>query len=211
MNNLRIKNTPWLFALFVSCCLVLLSGCASGPGTPYDAKNAQFSETDYVIGAGDALNVIVWRNPEVSMVVTVRPDGKISTPLVEDIVADGKTPSILAREIESKLSKFIQSPVVTVVVTSFSGPYSEQVRVIGEAAKPQALAYRHGMTVMDVIIGVGGITEFASGNKATIIRNTDGNQQKINVRLNDLIKDGDISANMPVRPGDILLIPQSFF
>jgi len=189
----------------------MLSGCASDPGTTYDAKNSQFSETDYVIGAGDAINVIVWRNPEVSIVVTVRPDGKISTPLVEDIVADGKTPSVLAREIESKLSKFIQSPVVTVVVTSFSGPYSEQVRVIGQAAKPQALAYRHGMTIMDVIIGVGGITEFASGNKATIIRNVDGNQQKINVRLNDLIKDGDISANMPVRPGDILLIPQSFF
>jgi len=211
MNNLRIKYIPWLLALPFAYCLFMLSGCASDPGTTYDAKNSQFSETDYVIGAGDAINVIVWRNPEVSIVVTVRPDGKISTPLVEDIVADGKTPSVLAREIESKLSKFIQSPVVTVVVTSFSGPYSEQVRVIGQAAKPQALAYRHGMTIMDVIIGVGGITEFASGNKATIIRNVDGNQQKINVRLNDLIKDGDISANMPVRPGDILLIPQSFF
>lgn len=213
MNNQRPLplHLQLLCSFVFAIVLATMSGCASDGINSADAGKSQSTATDYLIGAGDALNVIVWRNPEVSIVVTVRPDGKISTPLVEDIVADGKTPTVLAREIESKLSKFIQSPVVTVIVTSFSGPYHEQVRVIGQAAKPQALAYRQGMTVMDVIIAVGGITEFASGNKANIIRDVDGNQVKINVRLNDLIKDGDISANMPVRPGDILLIPQSFF
>ena len=209
MNNHHLKNIPWLFSLL--CCLAVLTGCATNSGMPAEGKILQTSATDYLIGAGDALNVSVWRNPEVSMVVTVRPDGKISTPLVEDLIADGKTPSMLAREIESRLSKYIQSPVVTVVVTSFSGPYQEQVRVIGQAVKPQALAYRQGMTVMDVIIAVGGITEFASGNKANLIRGVDGKQVKLNVRLDDLIKDGDISANVPVWPGDVLLIPQSFF
>lgn len=145
------------------------------------------------------------------MLVTVRPDGKISTPLVEDLVADGKSPSVLAREIETRLSKFIQAPVVTVVVTSFSGPYQEQVRVIGQAAKPSALAYRQGMTLMDVIIAVGGMTDFAAGNKANIIREVNGQQVKINVRLNSLLKEGDITANIPVKPGDILVIPQSLF
>jgi len=145
------------------------------------------------------------------MVVPVRPDGKITTPLVEDIVANGKTSTQLARDIEKALAKFIQQPVVTVIVTAFAGPYEEQIRVIGQAAKPQALAYRQGMSLMDVVIAVGGITEFAAGNKANLIRTVDGKQQKLSVRLNDLIKDGDISANVPVRPGDVLVIPQSFF
>ncbi len=145
------------------------------------------------------------------MSIPVRPDGKITTPLVEDLVAIGKTSTELARDIEKALAKFIQQPVVTVIVTGFSGPYEEQIRVIGQAAKPQALPYRKGMSLMDVLIAVGGITEFASGNKADIIRTVDGKQQKLNVRLNDLIKDGDISANVPVRPGDVLVIPQSFF
>ena len=166
---------------------------------------------DYLIGPGDTVNVIVWRNPEVSMSISVRPDGKITTPLVEDIVATGKTSTELARDIEKALAKFIQQPVVTVIVTAFAGPYTEQIRVIGQAAKPQALAYRQGMSLMDVLIAVGGITEFASGNNANIIRVVDGKQKKFNVRLNDLIKEGDISANVAVQPGDILVIPQSFF
>ena len=157
------------------------------------------------------MNIVVWRNPEVSMSIPVRPDGKITTPLVEDLVAMGKTSTELARDIEKALAKFIQQPVVTVIVTSFVGPYQEQIRVIGQAAKPQALPYRQGMSLMDVLIAVGGITDFASGNKANIIRTVDGKQQKLGVRLDDLIKDGDISANIPVRPGDVLVIPQSFF
>ena len=211
MKKLITHPIRCCFLLLAAASLVVLSGCASTGVSASAANSMPASSTDYLIGAGDSLNVIVWRNPEVSMVVTVRPDGKISTPLVEDLVADGKTPSVVAREIEAKLAKFIQAPVVTVVVTSFSGPYQQQIRVIGQASKPAAMAYRQGMTLMDVMIAVGGMTDFAAGNKANIIRETDGKQIKINVHLNDLLKDGDISANMPVKPGDILVIPQSLF
>jgi polysaccharide export outer membrane protein len=145
------------------------------------------------------------------MSVPVRPDGKITTPLVEDLPASGKTSTELARDIEKALAKFIQQPVVTVIVTGFVGTYSEQIRVIGQAAKPQSLPYRRDMSLMDVLIAVGGVTEFASGNRASIIRNIDGRQQKLAVRLDDLIKSGDMSANLPMRPGDVLVIPESFF
>ena len=145
------------------------------------------------------------------MSVPVRPDGKITTPLVEDLPASGKTSSQLARDIEKALAKYIQEPVVTVIVTGFVGPYGEQIRVVGQAAKPQALPYRKDMSLMDVLIAVGGITDFAAGNQASIIRSISGTQQQFAVRLNDLIKDGDMSANVPMRPGDILVIPESFF
>lgn len=145
------------------------------------------------------------------MGVPVRPDGKISTPLVEDLPASGKTPSELARDIEKSLAKYIQQPKVTVIVTNFVGLYDQQIRVIGQAAKPQALQYRENMSVMDVVIAVGGITEFAAGNKASIVREVNGVQRRLNVRLNDLMRNGDISANVPMRPGDILVIPESFF
>ena len=198
-----------------SACVVALSGCSlldrfKSPA-PTNASMAGVVPADYLIGPGDAVNIIVWRNPEVSMSVPVRPDGKITTPLVEDLPAAGKTSTELARDIEKALAKFIQQPVVTVVVTGFVGNYGEQIRVIGQAAKPQALPYRRDMSLMDVLIAVGGVTEFASGNRASIIRTVDGKQQKLRVRLDDLIKDGDISANMPMRPGDILVIPESFF
>jgi polysaccharide export outer membrane protein len=145
------------------------------------------------------------------MAVPVRPDGKITTPLVEDLQAAGKTSSQLARDIEKALGKFIQEPVVTVVVTNFVGNYSEQIRVIGQAAKPQALPYRRDMSLMDVLIAVGGVNEFAAGNRASIIRTVDGHQQKLAVRLDDLIRAGDVSANVAMRPGDVLVIPESFF
>ena len=145
------------------------------------------------------------------MAVPVRPDGKITTPLVEDLPASGKTSTQLARDIEQALSKYIQQPVVTVVVTDFVGPYTEQIRVIGEASKPHALPYREEMTLIDVLIAVGGITDFAAGNKARIIRNVEGKQQQFRVRLDDLIRDGDITANVPMRQGDVLVIPESFF
>lgn len=186
----------------------VLGGCASQPPL---ASLAGPAARDYLVGPGDQVNIIVWRNPEISMVVPVRPDGKITTPLVEDLQASGKTSTQLARDIEQALSKYIQQPVVTVVVEGFVGPYSEQIRVIGEAAKPQALPYRENMTLMDVLIQVGGITDFAAGNRARIIRTIDGKQQKFKVRLKDLIKNGDISANMPMRQGDILIIPESYF
>lgn len=186
-----------------------LAGCAT-PVPPSSAALAPINP-DYLIGPGDNVTVTVWRNPEVSGSVPVRPDGKITTPLVEDLPAAGKTSTQLARDIEAALAKFIQQPVVTVIVTNFVGNYGEQIRVIGQAARPQALSYRRDMSLMDVLITVGGITEFAAGNKASIVRNVDGKQEKIVVRLDDLIRNGDISANMPMRPGDVLIIPESFF
>jgi polysaccharide export outer membrane protein len=195
-------------AVAASAALALaLSGCATRTSVP----PTQVSNPEYLIGPGDTVNIMVWRNPEVSMSVPVRPDGKITTPLVEDLPAAGKTSTELARDIEKALAKFIQQPVVTVIVTNFVGNFSEQIRVIGQAVKPQALPYRRDMSLMDVLIAVGGVTEFAAGNRASVIRNVDGKQQKFNVRLDDLIKDGDISANMPMRPGDVLIVPESFF
>lgn len=188
-------------------CLFMLGGCA---GTPPVQPSDAAVNPEYLIGPGDAINIIVWRNPEVSMSVPVRPDGKITTPLVEDLPAAGKTSTQLARDIEAALAKFIQQPVVTVVVTNFVGNYGEQIRVIGQAARPQALPYRKDMSLMDVLIAVGGVTEFAAGNRASVIRTVDGKQQKYQVRLDDLIKDGDISANIMMRPGDVLVIPESF-
>lgn len=187
----------------------LLSGCAFNSGTIIG--ETALPTGNYLIGPGDSININVWRNPEVSTTVAVRPDGKITTPLVEDLQASGKTSTELARDVEKALEKYIQQPVVTVIVGGFVGPYSEQIRVIGQAAKPQALPYRLGMSLMDLLIAVGGITDFAAGNRANIIRTIDGTQQKIRVRLHDLIRDGDMSANVSMRPGDVLVIPESFF
>lgn len=198
------------FATVAMAATVLaLTGCAT-PQPPSAAALAPINP-DYLIGPGDSVSISVWRNPEVSGGFPVRPDGKITTPLVEDLPAAGKTSTQLARDIEQALAKFIQQPVVTVIVTNFVGNYSDQIRVIGQAARPQALPYRRDMSLMDVLITVGGITEFAAGNKASIIRTVDGKQEKLNVRLDDLIRQGDISANMPMRPGDVLVIPESFF
>ncbi len=210
---MKLKNFSRLQRLAsaaIGFSVVILAGCATSTNPPPSA-DAQLPSHDYLIGPGDSVNITVWRNPEVSQTVPVRPDGKITTPLVEDLPASGKTATQLARDIEKVLGKYIQQPVVTVIVTGFVGPYTEQIRVIGQAAKPQALPYRQDMSLMDVMIAVGGITEFASGNKATIIRVVDGKQQKYGVRLSDLIKQGDISANTAMRPGDVLIIPESFF
>ena len=191
----------------------MLCSCTQYPvlSDPVLADKVAVPTHEYLIGPGDNLNILVWRNPEISMSVPVRPDGKITTPLVEDLPASGKTPSQLARNIEKALSKYIQDPIVTVIVTGFVGPYSEQIRVIGQATKPQALPYRDNMTLVDVLITVGGLTEFADGNAARIIRRVNGKQQQFAVRLRNLIDDGDMSANVPMRPGDVLIIPESFF
>ena len=198
-------------AAVVACLTGLLSACSTFrtelPPAPLVAQTADYS---YVIGAGDNLNIIVWRNPELSLSVPVRPDGKVAAPLVDELVAQGKTPPELARDIEKKLSTYVRDPVVTVIVTGFVGPYSEQIRVVGEAARPLYLPYKQKMTLLDVMIAVGGLTDFADGNRAIIQRMSDGNKQYA-VRLKDLIKRGDISANVEMRPGDILIIPQSLF
>lgn len=203
-------NQPHILLRIVAWLVIaLLAGCAGNP-RPTLLLDATPSH-EYLIGPGDSLNISVWHNPDNSLATQVRPDGKITIPLVEDMPAAGKSASQLARDIEKSLSKYIQEPIVTVLITGFVGPYSEQIRVIGQAAKPQALPYRENMTLLDVVIAVGGITEFASGNKTRIVRNVDGKQLQFLVRLDDLIKDGDISANIPMRPGDIMVIPESYF
>jgi polysaccharide export outer membrane protein len=197
--------------LALTCVLACaaLAGCASQ--RPLAAPAETSPEVDYLIGPGDSISINVWRNPEVSQTVPVRPDGKITAPLVEDLPASGKTPSQLARDIEKALARYIQQPAVSVIVNGFVGTYDQQIRVIGQAAKPQSLPYRRDMSLMDVLIAVGGVTEFAAGNRASIVRKVDGKQEKLPVRLSDLIKDGDISANVRMWPGDILIIPESFF
>jgi polysaccharide export outer membrane protein len=190
--------------------LVLLTGCASTPAFPPAPTAAVVQDYTYIIGAGDSVNIIVWRNPELSMSVPVRPDGKVAAPLVEEILAQGKTSTELARDDETQLAKYVRDPVVTVLVTGFVGPYSEQIRVVGEAARPQFLAYKKDMTMLDVMIAVGGLTDFADGNAASILRTSEGSKQ-YTVRLKDLIKRGDISANVGMKPGDILIVPQSLF
>lgn len=208
MSASTLQPMKWLACAAIVLTALTLGGCASrGGALPQTATPTE----DYLIGPGDTVSINVWRNPEVSQSVPVRPDGKISTPLVEDLGASGKTSTELARDIEKALAKFIQQPVVTVIVTGFNGVYEKQIRVIGQAVKPQALPYRQGMSLMDVLIAVGGVTEFAAGNRAIVIRNIDGAQNKLHVRLNDLIKEGDISANMPMHPGDVLVVPESFF
>jgi polysaccharide export outer membrane protein len=194
---------------FLSAIVTLALGACA---TPYPPAPSTLSNVDYNyhIGPYDVVNVIVWRNPELSMSVPVRPDGHITTPLIDDLEASGKTPTELERDMEKALVKYIRDPVVTVVVTSFTGPSSETIRVVGEAAKPQALAYRKDMTVLDVMIAAGGLTDFADGNGARIFRVAEGGKL-YGVRLRDLMKRGDISANVAMRPGDILIIPQSWF
>jgi polysaccharide biosynthesis/export protein len=203
--------------LLLMVSAVMLAACSNTATIPAqsgvnkDSGVASPVSPLYVIGPGDTLNVFVWGDNELSTEVVVRPDGLITTPLVEDLPASGKTPTQLARTLEARLSKFVKNPKVTVSVTSFVGRYTEQVRVVGQAAQPQSLPYRDGMTLLDVIIAVGGLTEFAAGNKATIVRKVNGKTQQYRVRLDDLIRDGDISANTRMMPGDVLIIPESWF
>lgn len=193
--------------LLIGCLGFLAAGCASFDPAPVAAASSDYN---YHIGPGDTVNIVVWRNPELSMSVPVRPDGKITAPLIEDLPAIGKDPTKLARDIEKALAQFIRDPVVTVIVTGFVGPYSEQIRVIGEAAKPQVLQYKQNMTLLDVMIVVGGLTDFADGNGGSILRAAEGNKQ-YGVRIKDLVKRGDVSANVEMKPGDVLIIPRSWF
>lgn len=189
---------------------VELSGCAGAGAYPPAPRKAQTPDHRYKIGPLDTLNIVVWRNPEVSGVVTVRPDGRISTPLVSDVLAAGKNPSDLALEIQQELSRVIRDPVVTVVVSTFQGNLTDQIRIVGEASKPQSVAYRQDMSLLDVMIQAGGLTDFADGNGAVLVRGSEGGKQ-YSIRLKDLLKRGDISANVDVKPGDIVIVPQSWF
>ncbi|NWG72495.1 MAG: polysaccharide biosynthesis/export family protein [Parvularculaceae bacterium] len=196
-----------------------LAACGSGDvasseqlaAAPLNTDEQYAKSPDYLIGPNDNLEVFVWRAPELSTKVTVRPDGRISTPLVEDMVAAGKTPSKLAKDLEKALLEYVKTPQVTVIVSDFSSTFEQQVRVIGEAQKPLAIPYQAGMTVLDVMVAVGGLTEFAAGNKSVLIRGKGEDRQSYRLRLNDLMRKGKISANVPVMPGDVILIPESVF
>ena len=188
---------------------MVLAGCAGPP--PLDPAPAVVDvEPEYVVGPGDSFNVFVWRQPELSAGVTVRPDGKITTPLIEDVPANGKTPTQLARDMEERLSIYVRNPVVT-VMGSGVGPFDQQVRVVGQATSPQALPYTVDMTALDAMIAVGGLGEFAAGNKAIIVRHEIEDRKQYSVRLDDLIYGGDITANVPLMPGDIIIIPEAWF
>lgn len=206
-----MKNGIAKLIVLVACMLGLAAGLA-GCGSPYPKAPTVAASPDYryLIGPGDVLSIVVFRNPDLSMNVQVGPDGRIAAPLVQDLPAIGKDAGTLAKDIERELGKFIRDPTVTVVVSNFVGPYSEQIRVVGEAAKPQVLPYKQRMTLLDVMIAVGGMTEFADGNSASILRTAEG-QKQYSVRIKDLLKRGDVSANVEMRPGDVLIIPQSWF
>jgi polysaccharide export outer membrane protein len=198
--------------VLLTAITAVMLGCAafSAPKYPPAPVAAATPDYNYIVGPGDSLNIIVWRNPELSLTVPVRPDGKVTTPLVDELVAQGKTSSEIARDVEKALGKYVRDPIVTVIVTGFVGPYSEQIRVVGEAAKPQFLPYKQKMTLLDVMIAVGGLTDFADGNSASILRASDGDK-RYTVRIKDLIKRGDLSANVEMKPGDVLVIPQGWF
>ena len=202
-----MRRFRWLFVSGLAGSLIL-AGCspASHPPAPLKVSGPEYR---YVIGPLDSLTVTVWRNPELSTTVTVRPDGRISAPLVSDVMAQGLTPDQLSRELEKQLAKYIVEPSVSVAVAGFQGPYSEQIRVVGEAAKPQSVPYRQNMTILDVIILVGGLTEFADGNRTVLVRGSENGRQ-YSVRLRDLVRRGDVTANVEVRPGDVIIIPQGW-
>ena len=194
--------------IFAGLTLATLLAACSGMPEAASAGSGEKTSPLYIIGPRDSLQIFVWRNPELTTSVTVRPDGKVTVPLIEDLQAAGNTPTQLAREIEKQLEQYVQSPVVSVIMGGFVGPYDQQIRVVGEATNPQAIAYNEHMTALDLMIAVGGLTDFAAGNRAVLVRQGQGS---FRVRLDDLIKDGDVSANVPVMPGDVLIIPESWF
>ncbi|WP_448250505.1 XrtA/PEP-CTERM system exopolysaccharide export protein [Thalassotalea agariperforans] len=202
---------------FVSLVLtfIFINGCSNTSKLPqatiHPSETKDITSYKYLIGPGDNLKIFVWRNPEVSGTFKVRPDGMITTSLVEDIPVSGKTPTQVAREFEKILSTYLREPIVTVTVTGFIGPFSEQIRIVGEAAKPKSINYTQNMTLLDVMIDVGGLTEFANGNNALLVRIENGKQNQYPIYIDDLIKNGDISANVDVLPGDIIIIPETWF
>lgn len=209
--------TRFARGLAVLAGVLTLTACVTPNNNPpleaasVDAQAAATTAPDYLIGPLDNLEVFVWRAPELSTKVTVRPDGRISAPLVEDMVAAGKTPTQLAQDLEDALRPYVKTPEVTVIVSNFSSTFDQQVRVLGEAREPKALPYQAGMTVLDVMVAVGGLTDYAAGNRATLIRGKGGDRKEYRLRLDSLLKKGDISANAPVLPGDVILIPESIF
>lgn len=212
--NMNLNNLFRIAALALGATVI--AACSSIGGEKLTAAPSTTSEAasnapDYLIGPLDRLEIFVWRADELSTNVTVRPDGRISTPLVDDMVAAGKTPSALANDIEAALREYVKSPEVTVIVSNFSSTFDQQVRVLGEAQQPTALPYQAGMTTLDVMVAVGGLTEFAAGNRAVLIRGQGEDRKSYRLKLDDLLRKGNIAANVPVLPGDVILIPESVF
>ncbi len=207
-NLERHMHTNWKFLSIVFA--IILVGCGGGR-PPISEEPPVQGVSSYLIGAGDSLEVFVWGNEELSTTVQVRPDGGISTPLVEDLQAAGRTPTDLARAIEIALEEYVRSPTVTVILQSFVGEFDRQIRVVGQATEPMSLNYRAGMSLLDVMISVGGLSEFASGNKSKIVRNESGTEVVIDVNIKDLLNRGDMSQNIRMLPGDVLIIPESVF
>jgi polysaccharide export outer membrane protein len=174
-------------------------------------QEGDIDPNSYVIGPGDQLNVFVWREPTLSIVVPVRPDGQISTPLVKDIVAVGKTPTQLGRDIETVLAKYLRTPQVTVIVQNFVGTFASQVRVLGQVVRPGPVRFRESMTLLDVLLEVGGLTQFAAGNRSKLVRTVDGESVELRVRLERLLERGDLEENVPVQPGDVVIVPAAVF
>lgn len=209
-NTFRIFCRPVLALALALGIVVGLTACqTASTSNPVPMTATPDMQSEYVIGPGDTLQIFVWQHPEVSVTIPVRPDGRISTPLVEDMVAVGKTPTQLARDLETDIGQFIRAPTVSVIVQNFVGTFNNQVRVVGQAAAPQAIPFRQDMTLLDVMIQVGGLSPTAAGNRAKVIRREGGKQEEIKVRLSDLINKGDISKNMRMQPGDVLIIPES--
>jgi len=215
MLRLMQQQAPFSLAraAMLATLAALLTACAGGPATTsVPAPETLLAEqSEYRIGPGDTLQVFVWNHPELTVTVPVRPDGMISTPLIAGVPAEGKTATELAKDMEKALAEYVRNPTVSIMITGFVGAYADQVRVVGQASKPQSLSYRANMTVLDVMIAVGGLADFAAGNKAVLVRTENGQQTRTTVRLRDLLDKGDISANLPMRPGDVLIIPESRF
>jgi len=200
-------------AISVAACLVFapFAGAVSAQAQPATSGTDTSNTQAYHIAPGDGLQIFVWRNPDLTVTVSVRPDGKISIPLVEDIPCVGQTPTELARQIEARLAKYVTNPVVTVMVTAVAGSYDQEVRIVGEAVTPKAIPYKQNMTALDAMIEVGGLTHFAAGNSATLVRSANGTETVMRLNLRDLLNNGDLKANVPLRPGDVIIIPQSYF
>ncbi len=205
-----LKQIISLFLVFLAA--LSLAACSSGPRNMSELESREASGSgEYVIGAGDQLQIYVRNHPDLSVALPVRPDGRISVPMVQDVRAAGKTPSALAGDLETELAQFIRDPNVTVMVKGFVGAYADQVRIIGQAVQPQAIPFREGMTVLDAVIQVGGLTQFASGNRARLVRGSGDDSRTYRLRLNDLLNDGDMRQNHTLRPGDVIVIPEAFF
>jgi polysaccharide export outer membrane protein len=212
IKNLKRSRSVHQVTIGVLVTLPLvLGGCSSNPYPPVPEPERMVEpDYEYLVGPGDNMEIFVWGNEELSTGAVVRPDGKMTTRLVEDLVASGRTSTQLARDIETAYSEYVRQPVVSVIVNGFVGLPEQQVRVVGEATSPTGIPYRMQMTLLDLMIAVGGMTEYASGNKSVLIRVENGGQVSYSLRLDDLIKDGDISANITLMPGDIIIIPESW-